>query len=323
MVDVARHAGVSLKTVSRVINNEPHVQQALIDRVQASAAELGFRPNRLASALRSGHQTATIGLLIEEIANPFYATIADVVAEVARAHDTLLITASSEEDPAREQQLLRDLCGRRVDGLLVVPAAYDHSFLRAEVDMGIPVVFLDRPAGGLLADTVLLDNRGGSRLGVQRLIDQGHRRIAILLDSVGVYTMLERLGGAQEALSAAGIPYDQSLVRNGVRDPLTAAAAVGELLELPDPPTAFFCLNNRITVGALQELWERRSDAGLIGFDDFELSHLMPRPVTVIAYDTRALARQAADLLFERIKGGSSWTRTVVVPTTLIDRGLS
>ena len=131
MVDVARHAGVSLKTVSRVINDAPHVQQSLIDKVLASAAELGFRPNRLASTLRSGQSTATIGLLIEEIANPFYSTIADVAAEVARAHDTLLITASSEEDPEREQQLLRDLCSRRVDGLLVVPAGDDHSFLRA------------------------------------------------------------------------------------------------------------------------------------------------------------------------------------------------
>ena len=256
------------------------------------------------------------------MANPFYATIAAEVAEVAHAHDSLLITASSEEDAEREHKMLRDLCSRRVDGLVVVPASYDHSFLRAEVEMGIPVVFLDRPAGGLLADTVRLDNRGGARAGMQRLLDGGHRRIAILLDSLDVYTMLERLGGAQEALAAAGMRYDQALVRNGVRDPGTAARAIGELLDLPDPPTAFFCLNNRITVGAVQELWERQSDAGLVGFDDFELSHLMPRPLTVIAYDTKAMARQAAELLFDRINGGKSWPRTLVLPTTLIDRGL-
>jgi len=322
MVDVARHAGVSLKTVSRVINNAPHVQQALVDRVLASAAELGFRRNKLASALRSGQTTATVGLLIEELANPFYSTIADVAAEVARAHDTLLIAASSEEDPQTEQQLLRDLCSRRVDGLLVVPAGYDHAFLRPEVEMGIPVVFLDRPAGGLVADTVLLDNRGGARAGVQRLIDDGHRRIGILLDSIGVYTMRERLGGAQDALAEADVPYDEALVHDGVRDPATAARAVGEMLDWPRPPTAFFCLNNRITVGALQELWRRQSDCGLVGFDDFELSHLMPRPFTVIAYDTRDLARQAAELLFERIRGERSWPRTIVLPTQLVDRGL-
>ncbi|WP_184847332.1 LacI family DNA-binding transcriptional regulator [Allocatelliglobosispora scoriae] len=318
MVDVAQRAGVSLKTVSRVINKSPHVQQDLIDRVLESAAALGFRRNHNASTLRSGLPTATIGLLIEEIANPFYSTIADVAAEVARHHETLLITASSEEDPAREQQLLRDLCARRVDGLLVVPTGADHAFLRPEVELGVPVVFLDRPATGLLADTVLLDNRGGARDGVAGLVAAGHRRIAVLLDSLSVYTMHERVLGAQEALAAAGLAWDPSLVRQDVRDPAAAGRAVAELLDRADPPTAFFALNNRITVGALQELWRRRSDAGLAGFDDFELSHLMPRPLTVVAYDLRAYARTAAELLFGRIGGDHSAPRTVILPTRLV-----
>jgi LacI family transcriptional regulator len=323
MVDVARHAGVSLKTVSRVVNKAPNVQQELVDRVQAAVEELGFRRNQLASALRSGQQTATIGLLIEEIANPFYATIAHVTAEVAASFDSLLITASSEEDPFREERLLRDLCARRVDGLLVVPAGYDHAFLKSEVERGIPVVFLDRPAGGLVADTVLLDNRGGARSGVEHLLAQGHRRIGMLLDSIDVYTMRERLGGAQDALAAANLPYDATLVRDGVRDPASAASAVAEMLDAADPPTAFFALNNRITVGAVQELWRRKSGADVVGFDDFELSHLMPIPLTVIAYDTRELARQAAELLFARIARESFWPRTVVLPTRLVQRGLS
>src|SRR5215470_16405942 len=197
MVDVARRAGVSLKTVSRVVNGEPAVGQELIDRVLAAIAELGFRRNDIARNLRSGRVSATIGLLIEEIANPFYAAIASAAAEVAAAHDTLLMTASSEEDPERERQLLLDLCQRRVDGLLVVPAGTDHSFLRREVEMGMPVVFLDRPPGQLLADTVLLDNQGGSRAGIRKLLGEGHRRIGVLLDSLNVYTMRERLSGTQ------------------------------------------------------------------------------------------------------------------------------
>ncbi|NUR51416.1 MAG: LacI family DNA-binding transcriptional regulator [Hamadaea sp.] len=318
MVDVAKRAGVSLKTVSRVVNGSPQVQPELTERVQAAIAELGFRRNHLASALRSGQQTATVGLLIEEIANPFYATIAGVVAETARDHDTLLFTASSEEDPVREELLLRDLCARRVDGLIVVPAGYDHGFLRSEVERGLPVVFLDRPGGGLVADTVLLDNRGGTRAGVERLLAGGHRRIAVLLDSVGVYTMRERLAGAQEALAAAGIAYDPALVREGVKDPASAATVVAELSDVD----AYVCLNNRITVGALQELVRRGSDAELLGFDDFELSYLMPRRFTVIAYDTRELARRAAELLFARIAGDKTWPRTEVLPTHLIERGL-
>lgn len=313
MVDVARRAGVSLKTVSRVVNNEPNVQQQLADRVRAAVEELGFRRNQLASALRSGQQTATVGLLIEEIANPFYATIAQVTAEVAAMFDSLLITASSEEDPVREERLLRDLCSRRVDGLLVVPAGADHAFLKPEVERGIPVVFLDRPGGGLEADTVLLDNRGGAAAGSQYLAAQGHRRVGILLDSVRVYTMAERLEGA---MSPAAV------VRAGVHDPETAALAVAQMLDGADPPTAFFGLNNRITVGIVQELWRRGSDAAVVGFDDFELSHLMPRPLTVIAYDTRELARQAAELLFARIAKEPFPVRTVVLPTRLLQRGL-
>lgn len=322
MVDVARHAGVSLKTVSRVINKAPHVQQSLVDRVLTSADELGFRRNRLASTLRSGQLTATVGLLIEEIANPFYATIAGVAADVARAHDTLLITASSEEDPEREAQLLRDLCSRRVDGLLVVPAGADQSFLRAEVDMGIPVVFLDRPASGLVADTVLLDNRGGSRTAVASLLAEGHHRIGFLLDSLAVYTMAERLSGAKEALRAARVPFDATLVREGVGDPAAAGRAVADLLHQPDPPTALFCLNNRITVGAVAQLHHMGSDAALVGFDDFELSHLMPRPLRVVAYDTREMARQAAELLFERIAGKRTDAVTITLSTQLVTRGL-
>lgn len=322
MVDVAQRAGVSLKTVSRVINRAPNVQRELADRVLAAVAELGFRRNHMASALRSGQPTATVGLVIEEIANPFYSAITSAVAEVARENGMLLITASSEEDPQREQQLLRDLCSRRVDGLLVVPAGYDHSFLRPEVELGLPVVFLDRPAGGVLADTVLLDNRGGSAEAVRHLIGAGHRRIAILLDSIDVYTMRERLAGAQEALAEAGVPYDPDLVRTGVGGPAAAAEAVTELLDRPDPPTAFFSLNNRITVGALQALWHRGSDEALVGFDDFELSHLMPRPLTVVAYETAELGRRAAHLLFERISGSGAWPQTIVLPTRLVQRGL-
>ena len=246
MVDVAKRADVALKTVSRVVNNEPAVASELVDRVLAAIAELGFRRNDIARNLRSLRVNATIGLLIEEIANPFYATIASVTADIAAAHDTLLITTSSEEDPERERELLLDLTSRRVDGLLVVPAGQDHSFLRREIEMGTPVVFLDRPAGELLADTVLLDNQGGSRAGVRQLLAAGHRRIGVLLDSLTVYTMQERLAGAQAEFAAAGVRYDPALIRDrrtragrrrsgGRRDARHGRPADGVLLhEQPD-----------------------------------------------------------------------------------------
>jgi len=321
MIDVARHAGVSLKTVSRVVNQEPSVAPELVERVLHSVSELGFRRNDIAATLRSPVVSRTIGLLIEEIGNPFYSTIAGVATEIAAAYDTLLLTVSSEEDPEREKAMLLTLCQRRVDGLLVVPAGTDHSYLRREVELGIPVVFLDRPPGQLLADTVLVDNAGGGRAAVGRLLEQGHRRIGVLLDSLSIYTMRERLAGAQAALAVAGVAFDEALVGHDVRMPQDAANAVRHMLAHPDPPTAFFCLNNRITIGALEELWRQGSDAGLVGFDDFEVAHLMPRPFTVVAYDPRELARIATDQLFGRIAGDRSWPATRVLPTTLLERG--
>jgi LacI family transcriptional regulator len=322
MVDVAHQAGVSLKTVSRVINGEPSVGPLLVDRVLTAASELGFRRNDVARSLRSSEVSRTIALLIEEIANPFYAVIAGVVAEIAAAHDTLLIIVSSEENPEREHKLLLNLCQRRVDGLLVVPAGQDHSYLWRETQMGIPAVFLDRPPGQLLADTVLVDNRGGAQAAVQGILSRGHQRIGILLDSMSVYTMRERIAGAQSALATAGVPYDDELVRQAVRTPDDAARAVADMLTMPEPPTAFFCLNNRITVGALHELSRRESGADLVGFDDFELSHLMPRPFRVVAYDPTELARIAATRLFDRIGGDTSWPVTHVLSTSIVDRGL-
>lgn len=320
MLDVARQAGVSLKTVSRVVNNEPLVAQRRVDLVLAAIAELGFSRNDMARNLRSRQVNATIGLLIEEMTNPFYSIVASVTAEVAAAHDTLLITASSEEDPERERQLLLDLAQRRVDGLLIVPAGDDHSFLERELEMGMSLVFLDRPPGRLRADTVLLDNQGGSRAGIRHLLDAGHRRIGILLDSLDVYTMRERLIGARDELTFAGIGSDAALVQDRVKSPEDAARVIASMLDTADPPTAFFCTNNRITVGAIQELHRRGSNAHLVGFDDFELSHLMPRPLTVIAYDQRELARLAVDKLFARISGDQSEVTTTIVPTTLIER---
>jgi LacI family transcriptional regulator len=323
MMDVARHAGVSLKTVSRVVNNEPAVAQPLADRVLAAIAELGFRRNDIARNLRSGQVNATVGLLVEDIADPICAIIVSVATQIAAGRRTLLLTAASGADPERERQLLLELTQRRVDGLLVVPAGQDHSFLRREVELGMPVVFLDRPAERLVADAVLLDNRGGARDGVRALVSAGHRRIGILLDTLRAYPMRERLAGAQAELATAGLAYDDALVRDGVKTPDQAARVVAEMLRLADPPTAFFGANHRITVGALTELHRRGSDAALLGFDDFELSHLMPRPVTLIAYDPRQLARVATQRLFDRIGGDQSWPATTILPTHLVHRGLA
>lgn len=321
MVDVAADAGVSLKTVSRVVNDVPTVDPALAERVLASIRKLGFQRNDVAASLRSGTETRTIGLITADLSNSFYSTISSAVAAVARERGYHVIMASSEENPEIERTTALDLCRRRVSGLIVVPADGDHGYLRAQVERGIPVIFLDRPGAGLEADTVLVDNRGGAESAVRALADAGHTRIALLLDSLDIFTMRERLAGAEAAAEAAGIAVDPALVSTEAHGPDQAYRAFDRMLRLADPPTAVLCGNNRSTVGAVEAIWRTGVDVEVAGFDDFELSRLLPQEITVVDYDTAALGRRAAELLFARIDGEDAEPSAHLVATHLVTRG--
>lgn len=291
--------------------------------MNAASAELGFRANFAASALRSGSSTATIGLLIKDLSNEFYANIASAVAVVAKAHHTQLITAHSGENAEDELEAIFDLCRRRVDGLLIVPTGGDHSALKSEIDLGIPMVFIDRRPVGLAADSVVLDNFTGARDAATRLINDGHTRIGILVDTLNMATMRDRLQGVTTAFAEAGLPLDDSLVVTNVRGPIEASIEVDRLLASSAPPTAFFCGNNRSGIGVLRSLWQRGTNEALVSFDDFQLSELMPRPFTVVRYDNRALGTISAELLFRRISREVFDPTTVVLPTELCDRGIT
>ena len=321
MVDVAADAGVSLKTVSRVVNGQPNVDPAMAARVTASAQKLGFHRNALAASLRSGSRD-TIGFVSADLANTFYMTIAAAVSAVAVARGIQVIMASSEEDPATERALALDLCQRRVGGLIIVPSAADQAYLGAEVQRGTPVVFLDRPGRGIRADELLIDNRGGARAAVGELLAAGHERVAVLLDAPGIFTMAERRAGAEEAHADSGRALDERLVVSGLHTPQAAREAMTRLLALADPPTAVFCGNNRSTVGALEAVVSAGADVALSGFDDFELSRLVPRRIRIVDYDAGELGRQAAEVLLQRMADpGSPAPARVLLPTRLVDRG--
>jgi LacI family transcriptional regulator len=321
MSDVARAAGVSLKTVSRVVNDEAGVRGETASRVQEAIEALGFRRNDAARALRSGQVSRTLGLIIEDIANPFYSGIMRGVEQVAREHGLLLIAGSSDETPERERALVLALCERRVDGLILVPASSDHAYLLAEMRLGVHVVFLDRPPVGIEADTVLLDNEGGADAATAHLLARGHRRVAILGDTPTLFTAGARLAGYRRALERHGIAYDERFVRMGLHTADDAAGAASELLGAPEPPTAFFAGNNRNTIGAVRAIAGAARPVGLVGFDDFELAELLPVPVSVVASSPLELGRRAAGLLIERMQGSDAPPRTVVLPTTLLARG--
>src|SRR3954462_14211232 len=180
MRDVAQVAGVSLKTVSRVINGEAGVADPTAARVARAIAAIGFERNDLAASLRHGRSSSTLGLVIEDVANPFYSAIAQAVEAAARDRGFLLITASAREDAERERELVTALLRRRVDALLIVPAGPDHRYISGRA------AFLDRPPRGIEADTVLLDNVGGARAAVEHLIAHGHARIGCVADDASL-----------------------------------------------------------------------------------------------------------------------------------------
>jgi LacI family transcriptional regulator len=323
MRDVAENAGVSVKTVSRVINHEPGVADETSARVAAAIATLGFQRNDLARSLRHGRSSATLGLIIEDVSNPFYSAVAEAVEKVARARGYLLITGSCEEDPELERELVTTLLRRRVDAMVIVPAGRDHSYLLPALDAGTPAVFLDRPPSGLAADCVLTDDREGARAGVEHLIAHGHMRIACLSDDEHLYTARERRAGYREAHRRAGIATDPELAPPGQSDAAAAEACARRLLCFPGDrrPTALFCANNRNTIGALRALRDYAGRVGLVGFDDFELADLLATPVSVVRSHPSRLGEVAAALAFARLDGDDRPAQRVIVSTELVARG--
>lgn len=321
MKDVAREAGVGLKTVSRVVNGEPGVSQTTVTRVRDVIARLGYRRDEAARELRNG-QVASIGLILEDSTDPFYAHLVGAVQDVAQSHGMLALTGTSDEDPDAERDLGLALCARRVQGLVIVPApGADHHYLEPELAAGMAAVFVDRPPVGVRADTVLADNRGGARAATAHLIAHGHRRIAFLADAPGIYTAALRRDGYRDALASAGIPADDDLVAMEAPLPGAVRAALRAFDRLGHPPTALVTGNNRTTVEVLRALAQAPVRPAIVGFDDFELADLMTPPVTVVAQDPVGMGRAAARSLFRRLAGDDSPAHRIELPTRLIVRG--
>jgi LacI family transcriptional regulator len=324
MRDVAALAGVSLKTVSRVINAEPAVSADLLARVERAIERLDYRPNLTASSLRrSDGKTATVGLVLEDLANPYSAAVTRAVEDAARPRRVTVVAGSVDEDPERERALVREFVARRVDGLIVAPTASDQSYMIADRRAGTVLVFVDRPPKHLDADVIVAANREGAMDGVRHLLAGGHRRIAFIGDLSTISTASERHAGYLEALERAGLPVDDTIVRRDLRSVGAAQAAVEELLHLTVPPTAIFAAQNVLAIGAFAALRGQRLqfDVALVGFDDFPLADLLDPGVTVVAQDPVAIGRLAAETLFRRLDGDRSPSTVQVVPTRLIVRG--
>jgi len=325
MRDVARHAGVSPMTVSRALRDDPRVSPEARTRVMAAVDALGYRRNEAARNLRLGRSSGLVGVVVTNLANPFYSQLALGVETMADEHGMRVMLGNSGEDVARERQLVHDFASRRLDGIVVVPVGSDHRHLNAAQQAGIPVVLAASPPVKFVADAVMLDDFGGTWEATHHLIEARHRKIAFLGLQASTWTGSERFRGYCAALEDAGIPLDERIVSRQHRDVAAAERATLEMLDQEDPPTAVFAANNRNTIGAYRAIRERRSSIALAGFDDFELADVLALPLTVVKYDPQELGRRAAELLCDRINNpqpqAEAAARRIVIPTKLVEYG--
>ncbi len=322
--DVAAEAGVSFKTVSRVVNGEGGVSSDLMSRVEEAVESLGYRPDDRARQLRqSGTHAATIGFVLVDVANPFFSSLLRGIEDVASAHECLVLSGSTDGSVERERQLIEAFVGRRVDGLIIVPSGKSGSLLRSEVDRGTPVVFLDLETDTADADLVRSDHFQGAFNATKHLLSFGHTDIAYLGDDPAIFSARLRLEGFMDAMGQAGRKVPRTRVITGSRTEDEWYQVALALLQKSRRPTALFTAQNFTTIGAVRALHELKLQhaVGIVGFDDIELADVVDPGISVIPQRPRDLGRRAAELLLDRIAGhGGPWIRQVI-DNPLIARG--
>ncbi|KOV59047.1 LacI family DNA-binding transcriptional regulator [Streptomyces sp. MMG1121] len=339
MADVARSAGVSVATVSHVLNGTrpvlPHTRQAVLDAVDA----LGYTPNTLARSLVTS-RTRSIGLAVSAISNPYFTEILQGVEAAALEAGYSLLIADPHDDPGHERKVAQLLHERRVDGMIVAPSAHPHDLVGYLRRHAVPTVFLDRVIdarvldggeeggtpgeGAPWCDQVCTESSGPTAGLVAHLAGLGHRRIGLVAGLPGLSTTEERVTGYLDGLAAAGVAPDERLLVSGNSESAGAEQATATLLSLPDPPTALVTANNAMTIGALRALRRHgRSvpdDIALCCFDDFAWADLFSPGLTAIAQPSKELGAQAVRVLLDRLREPRRPSRTVRLPCAFVHR---
>ena len=320
MRDVAKRAGVSLATVSYVVNDGPrHVGAARRARVLAAAHELNYQPR--ASAPR---RVLMIGVVVPDVTNAFFARAIQGIEDVLRPAGHLVVVGSSGEDPVRERHLIQSLV-RRVAGLVLTPCAQIAPEVARPGGRGAPVVIMDREGGSTGLNRVTMDNYRSAFQAVRLLWESGHRRIGLVNGPDRIDTARERLRGYTEALAFAGLPFDPGLVQCGAFSFEHGLHGTRALLGLPEPPTAVFSSSSILTAGMMWALHEHRlrvpDDIAVVGFGDTTWAPLVTPPLTVIEQPSRLMGETAARLLLAAISGEpSAGDQAVVLESRLILR---
>jgi LacI family transcriptional regulator len=321
--DVAIHASVSVATVSAVMNENKYVSPELAQRVRESIAALGYKRNSFARGLKT-QISYSIGLIVPDVTNPFFTNIARGVEDVANAHNYSLILGNTDEDPEKEKKYLHLLESKQADGLIIAVTARSHEYLQELPLQDLALVSVDRSLFDLGVDTVMVENKAGTRAAIEHFIALGHRRIGLVTGLRGIAPTEERLAGYTEALEAHGIAVDPALIAMTYARIDGGERGAMQLLALEDRPTALFLMDGTMTIGAFQAIARHGlrcpEDIAVACFDDFPWAPVMRPHLTVVDQPTYEIGQQATHLLFERLLNRKKAPREIRLQTHLIVR---
>jgi len=321
--DVANRAGVSVATVSHVVNESRFVAAETKARVLAAISDLHYRRDGIARSLRRS-QTGTIGAIISDITNPFFADLVKGIDNVVHnlPNGMTVMVCNTEEDPAKERLYLDVLMEKRVDGIIAAPAGANEDYFQGLLDQSFPLVFVDRSLRGLDVESVEVDNLGVAVETVRHLIDRGHRRIAVLKATLHASSIVDRVKGYEEAMAAAELPTSPDLIVECASDILAAQQGGSKILGLAPVPDAVFCTNNFMTLGMVRAINEGGlrcpKDIAIAGFDDFQWADAFRPRITAVAQPGFEMGQAAARLLVSRVDK----TRNGPAVHTILDTSL-
>jgi DNA-binding LacI/PurR family transcriptional regulator len=325
LAEVAKLAGVSTATVSRVVNRSTLVNEETRARVEQAIEKLGYRPSRVARRLRvEGGRSGLVALLIPDIQNPFFADVARGVEDVARGEGYTVLIGNSDEDAEKEARYLEVMRAESVDGVILPPTSGRDAAALDLARSGLPLVCLDRRLTRAKVDTVVIDNARGAYDAVEHLIALGHRRIGFIEGRPEISTSQERLEGYRRAMADQGLSLDPTLVRVGDSRQPSGQRLAAELLDAPDRPSALLVGNNLMTLGALAAIHERGlripRDVAIIGYDDMPWAPALDPPLTAVRQPGYELGGRAMELLLQRIRDPKRSTTVVVLEPELVVR---
>lgn len=323
--EIAKAAGVSTATVSRVLNGSDKVRESTAKRVMQVVEDMNYRMDHVARRMKVKQtDSLVIGLVITDIDNPFFSSVAKGVEDVASKNKLVTMICNTNENPEKERFFLNAMLSEKVSGAIIVPTTGNLDFFQDLVEDGFPMVMVDRKPKNLKIDSVSLNNKKGSYEAVKKLIDNGHKRIGVVGGIKGLSNTEERLAGYFQALEEAGIERIDDLIVYGDYVESGGRRAIDKFMSLDVPPTAIFSTNNLMTLGCIKELYKRKlsipDDVAIIGFDDSTWAEALIPPLSTVKQPGYELGVNAAELLIKRLRNGDSNTIDVVLNPELVIR---